>query len=157
MDPWIIAFVVLIVVVFLISFKIPQLAMRPPTRKRPSEQENTLAANTASKTYSPDELVVHDDVKKNEFDDDIFFDIDNYTPPSVKGLRIALKQFSNELDTFLREIDTSPQIMSYHRNKYIELHDFFVSTTNAHKKIISEEELNDISDKLEKARQIIGI
>jgi len=151
MDQWVIIFIVLSVVVFLVSFFIPQMATRGGKK---SARKKTVAIPRTEipfDEFKEEEIVKHDDIW--ELDSGSAMSVEDDL--SIKGLRIAWKQFNSEMDALLRDIGASGSLMPYHENKYNELRTFYYSTLEMHTNVLSEQDQTTIKEKLAKAKQLI--
>jgi len=81
---------------------------------------------------------------------------EGYESPSVKGFKIAWKQFSSELDTFVSDVSGASCITGYHKQKYDELSSFFSSAQSTYPDIINDVELVAVREKLAKAKQMLN-
>jgi hypothetical protein len=146
MDIWIVAFIIATFAVFGICFAIPQVG-----GSKKSEPIPKVPMGNQSPPGEEEELVVHDD--------DIFFDepseLDRYVPPSVKGVRIAFRQFSRELDTLLNEVEDTSSTGTYHRMKYEELSSFHNTTLKNYSRELSKGEMQEVSQKLERIEYLL--
>lgn len=148
MDLWIILFIVSIVVVFLISYTIPNLATRGA--KKPKKSKSPIPAKPDRRPFefSEEELIRHDDVwdvgppERNE--DDMTF----------KGLRIAWKQFNSELDALIRDA-SSTTVRSHHVKKFEELNNYYITSLENHLDVLSGHDQITIKEKIAKAKRLI--
>ena len=76
-----------------------------------------------------------------------------YESPSVRGFKIAWKQFIAELDTFMSDLSSSSEITGYHIRKYDELNAFFSSSQSNNSDIVVSADVESVRNKLEKAKQ----
>lgn len=146
MDIWLVAFLIAACAVFVICFAIPQLGGHKKSASIPK-----VSMDHQPDTSPEEELVVHDDI----FFDEEPFESDRYVPPSVKGVRIAYRQFTRELDTLLNEVEDTSSVGAYHRMKYEELSSFFNSTLKGYSREISREEMSNVSQKLERIEYLL--
>ncbi len=150
MDVWIIAFIALSVVLFLVSFTIPRLAMR---KSKPAKKK----APTPLPKAAPERHPIVEEAEWTDYasQQPITEPAPAYRSPAEKGFRIAYKQYRYELDTFLREVSSTTSIVPYHRKKYNELYTFYSTSVKPNEGSLSDSELKEIRESLSRAKQII--
>ncbi|MHC1605715.1 MAG: hypothetical protein ACXQTP_07090 [Candidatus Methanofastidiosia archaeon] len=151
MDIWIAAFILSTIVIFLICYLIPQRG----TSSRSKGGAGGTALNSIPKknNFLSEEYITEEKPDWDETPEDEEAVYNDYVSPRVKGLRIAWKQFTNELDTFLGELEHAPRISDYHKNKYLELNKFLISTLADYKGIVSNEKIDGAREKLARAKR----
>ncbi|HOP09186.1 MAG TPA: hypothetical protein PK718_04860 [Candidatus Methanofastidiosa archaeon] len=152
MDNWIVLFIMMSVVVFIISFLVPQLlqgglrgkgASRSPIPKRPLSSDQAIPKGDVAAEL--DEWEVGTSSPKGMKIDDMSF----------KGLRIAWKQFNSELDALIKEAVSTAHVEPHQKNRLNELESFYHSTLEGHIDVLSEQDQSTIKDKLVRAKRLI--
>jgi len=148
MDIWIVLFIIMSVVVFIVSYLVPQLATG--TRKTRKRTKSPLPQNSGSAALRRE--LYEDDLDEWEVGAPGAIQLDNM---SFKGLRIAWKQFNSELEALLKETLSTGRVEPHHTKKLKELETFYNNTLKSHLEVLSEQDQNTIKDKLARAKRLI--